>query len=463
MITLRQLCQDYVTSLPSWPEHARRGGGLTAKLVTERFLHPYLASCWEDAPAMGAQLDDEAARRARSYLAWSEPLLENQLRLLRKGIDEGLEAALDRNVELSVTQLADKLATTIWAVEQKAGTMSDIELAAVISTYLSNRPPRGRMLNRSAFAVYRDLHHRVWDQIGALNLAEFSYSQLRLGEDAAPPFVLTCRENTWDGLGRSVYSRFRFAARDAAVAGGAADVAVAEIARACGRLGLERDSCLVALHSLDRGFLYGPSSQTGWLRPTDLTIADGWKRDPLPLRPCRPTSDDERRPAGPWVHAEMASYAQAALATFVNGEAAGRYLCWKGLMNEAHEDAMRRAWMICFESDRRQEDIDGERGSYLVSIAIFNGIVSGQKFRLTGRRLLQPLREPIEKERPAEGPLPDQARLDATLAWLAEDHEFASDLAYGHADAVAAYERQAFQRSLVSLDVLTAYFAKDSA
>ncbi|MBK8464131.1 MAG: hypothetical protein IPL36_14290 [Nigerium sp.] len=478
MTTLKQLCHSWLASLPAWPECARAGGGLTATVVTKRLLYPDLVARWDvasllTAPSLTAPLDDEQAAHAGLLLQWAGKRVERQIRLVRGGIDEGMAAARVRNVEVSVTQLADKLARAIQSIEAAGEPVTEMELAAVVSTYLSNCPPRGRVLSRPDFAPYEPTFLRSWARVGATNLAAFSYRALALGADDRPPFILRGRESTWDGLGRSVYSRFRMAAGDARVAGSATEVAHAEIERACGRLGLRQEAGVVALHSLFAGFLYAPLDSGTWLRPTDLTVDQTWRRDPRPLRPCEPTSADPLRPRGPWAHGDMAAYAQACVAVFVGREVQGRYLRLKGLMDDAREHAMRRAWMICFEHDRRHLDITGATGAKMVSIAVFKGIPTGQAHR-HDRRLVAIERAPLPSDDPTaeaaiEGPSVqaptgrpvDPARISASLALLAENPDLAHDLVYGREDAVADYERRVQSDGLVPLDDLLRFLMKD--
>lgn len=480
LTTLERVCREWLTSLPAWPECARAGGGLTATVVIKRLLYPDLGARWDTAPPLTAPLDEEQVDHTRMLLGWAARRVERQLRLLRGGIDEGMETALTRNIDASVTQLADKVARAIQGLEATGEPVTDMELSAIVSTYLSNRPPRGRVLARRDFAAYEPAFLRAWERVGAKNLAEFSYRALTLGADERPPFIRRGRENTWDGLGRSVYSRFRIAAGDGRVSGSASDVARAEITRACGRLGLRRDAGVVALHSLSSGFLFGPFDSGTWLRPTDLAVDQTWRHDPRPLRPCEPTSVDPLRPRGPWVHGDMAAYAQACVAVFVSHETQGRYLRLKGLMEEAREHAMRRAWMICFEHERRGVDLDGAAGARIVSIAIFKGIPTGQAHR-RDRGLLAIGRAPDATDDPTArtalaaglvaagsvGPAPadpgpvDPARIAATLKVLAEHPRLANDLAYGHEDAVADYERRVHSDGLVPLENLLRYLMKD--
>ncbi len=461
--TLGQLCHEWLTSLPAWSECARRGGGLTVTLVMKRLLYPDLVARWEAAPPLSAPLDDDQATHARSWLGRSGRQVERRLRLLRDGIDAGMQAALAREVEVSVTQLADKLARAIQSLEATGEPLTDVEVASVASTYLSNRPPKARVLSRRAFAEYEPMHLQRWDEAGAKNLAEFSYHKLGLGADERPPFVRRGRENTWDGLQRSVYSRFRMAAGDAHVNGSAPEVAHAEIDRSCARLGLQQEAGIVALTSLAAGFLFAPYDGAEWARPEDRAIDRTWRQETRRLEPRGSASADPRRPAGPWVHAEMASYAQACVAVFARRERQGRYLCHKGAMDEAREDAMRRAWMICFEHDRRQRDIDGRAGALMVSLAVFQGIPSGQAYRLRQRLVA------IEGEKTVtldsqirRRSLPiDPGQLTVTLTFLAENRELANDVVYGHEEAEAEYERRALEDGLLPLETLLRYLSKD--
>lgn len=455
MTTLRELCHEWLASLPTWRQSARPGGGLTATVVTRHLLYPAVQERWSSAPALNARLNAKQVETALATMRWLGKGVERRLRMLRLAIDDAVAEARARDVEVSVTSLGDKLVRAVHRLEAAGEPVSDTELAAVASTYLDNRPTRGRMLSRDEFAQYEPRFLRLWERTGACHIAEFRPSSLGLGDDERPPFVRKQRENTWDGLGRSVYSRFRKAAGDARVAGTSHEIARLEIRRACGRLGLKQESALVALSSLALGITLGPFDGGNWLRPQAAETDESWKVDRAALKQRDPVSKDLRLPRGPWVHADMAAYAQASVAKFVAQEQQGRYLRMKGLMHTAREHAMRRAWMICFEHDRRGVIIDGRAGARIVSLSIYKGIPSGQAF-LRKRRLLATQ----EAKRPAP-PTIDPDRLQATLAWLAADRDLVEGLFAGDQAAVARYGKRVISRGLVPLRILLDYFGKD--
>ena len=457
MTTLRELCAEWLGSLPVWSRCARPGGGLTATVVIRQLLYPAVQERWRSAPALQARLSAEETEQAFTVLRWLPKIVGRQVEQLRVAIDEGVAEALARDVEVSVTLLGDKLVRALARLETSGEPVSEAELAGVASTYLDNRPPRGRMLPRDEFVQYEPRFQRLWDRVGKRNMTDFPPSAVALGRDERPPFVRSERENTWCGLDRSVYSRFRKAAGDAHVSGSPDDIARLEVRRACGRLGLTQESALVALHSLALGITLGPFDAGEWLRPPTDTFDESWKDDREPLKPRASVAEDSRFSRGGWVHADIAAYAQACVAKFVAQEQQGRYLRRQALMETAREHAMRRAWMICFEHDRRRVGIDGRAATRLVSLAIYKGIPSGQAY-LRRRRMLV-----IHQEQVAVGEEIDQRRLGDTLAWLAEHREIVAGLLTGDRAAVACYEERAISHGLLQLDILLSHFGKDQS
>ncbi len=489
MTSLAEVCQEWLRRLPTWTRSAKAGGGLTAVLVTRQLLYSDLLTRWPDAPPLTARLSFDDESELRGYLRWSAKRVQGQLALLRTAIDEGLAEALERDVYVTVTLLADKLVRMVARFEASGRPISATELAAVASTFLDNRPPRGRKLKREAFAEHEPAYLRQWEKAGAPHLAALPYSRLLLGDDERPAFVRAGRENVSEGLGRSVYSRFSMAAGDAKVAGSAHEVARAEVARACGRLGLEHESMVVALHSLMAGFTFGPVDERGWKPPETKAIDRTWRDDPEPLVATSFTiEDDSGRPRGNWVNADMAEYAQATVATFANGTNQGRYLRKNAMMEVACRHAMRRGWMTCFQFDRRGEIIDGTAGAHIVFTAINKGIPEGESLRIKAVRLGEQTPVILEKRAstlpaggdepagdavltgdaglagdagPAEGRTAsavDPARLERTLAWLAHDRERTALLIERDDEVVAEYERAVAAGELVPFDYIRNYF-----
>lgn len=462
--SLKTLFRAWIVMLPSWDACARRGGGLTVTVVADHLVHPQLLARWPDATAREIRLTPEQCDRAAGVLSDIEKTVDRQIRLLRSVIDQGIEAAIARDVDVTVTQLADKLARVLCRLEADGDIVSEIEFAAVVSTYLDNRPPRGRKMPRAEFRAYEPHFTRLWERAGARNLEDFSYHALALGEDGPPPFIRRRRENTWDGLGRSVYSRFVLAAGDAKVGGSGHDVARREIRRACGRLGLRQEAAVVVLHSLAAGFAFGPFDHGSWVRPAEAAIDETWKTDANPVSVTGPLSDDPALPHGPWINAHVGAYAQALVASFVSTTDQGRYLRFRGYMGVACQHAMRRAWMECFAHDRRAAVIDGDAAQRLVWIAIHLGIPSGE-----GDASKDAVRHRTEKSarpRPegadgSSGVAAGQAALAASLAWLAEDQPRARALMDRDEQAMEEYEQAVAELGLLPLETLLRYFTKD--
>lgn len=375
--------EAWLTSLPQWPQIAPRGGGITATLVSNHLIGPWLKAL-------------NVACLTEADLAHHEPRLVGALLMLRTAVDETISLAKEKQIAISVHTVAHKAARSLAPGLISGEQLSDIELRSILETYLSNQPSTGRVLSKKQFEQWRLHYDECWDRQGKSNLVRCSYSNFLLGEDEKPQFIVSGRENTWLGLARSVYSRYRLAASDVQVPGDGQTILEAEIERACGRLGLLGASVIVALRSLLVGLIYADhdlegvfSDERTWREAETLT-AD---------------SENEE-------NSQLVSYARSVFIKFSHLESQGRFLRVNNRLDEAHGYAMKRAWMICFERDRRGEVLSGKDAAYLIDTAIFKGVPSGERHRNNYT---------LPHDAPVVDSSADQEQLDATERWFAAD------------------------------------------
>ena len=268
------------------------------------------------------------------------------------------------------------------------------------------------------------------------------------------------RENVFLGLQRSVFSRFSFAAREPYVKGSADEIARREVSRTCARLGLIDESARIALRSLHAGLMSGPSGP-GWKPPGATPGKRDWNDDLLPLGE---ETDPQGDPALEWegIHAGLAALAQAMIATFTGRTLQGQYLKLAEKMEEAHQDAMRRAWHECFRLDMTGRPVTEAKASKIVKHAIYGGIPSGQKQRRDPRRLTGGHKDEIPPE--DAGGSAEAGRLalfERALEWLRADEERARAVVRGDEDATAEYERAAAELGLPSIDEVCHHMDQD--
>ncbi len=454
-VSMRNLCRDWLVDRPLWKQVARHGHGVTAAVVTRRLLCPLVSTAIPEMPSMHARISSSQAQAAHAVLERSKRAIEADLVLVREGVDDGVRLGHDLGVEVSARDLADKLSRAIC----RAGGgrhLGERGVKTEVATYLGQRPPAGRVMSRREFRAYTERYEASWAKVGARNLGRFPYSTYSLGPDEMPPLVASERENTWLGLGRSVYSRFRLAAQDRLVPGDAHEIAEAEVVRACGPLGLTSQSALVALRSISVGLLYGPGG-VDWIPPRDVEFDESWRYDEAPLEPCPPRSEDPFLPRGECVNADLAAFAQACMAAFLTGTRQGAMLRRAGLVERAHEHVMRRAWMMCFESERRGIPINGRRAARIVSYAVFKGIPGGETYRHRQLALGGPAEVSMEMGL-------GQDKVARALEWLAGHRDLALRLVSDTDDeAAAVYAEAAEQLDLPALGCLLAHFGRGDA
>lgn len=447
--TLRQTIEQSLTSLPEWDHVAVRGGGLTVTLVTTRMVLPLLGGIRPDATKQGAKEQDTVEKSLGPVLAQVQSLLP----LLRRLIDDGVELARRRSIAATVSEIAGKLVYTATAGLQQGEPLSDLELEAVLATFLENRVPAGRVMDKDEFSAYDGLFADLWEREGEPAMQRWPHSIHGLGPDERPPLIGNGRENTWLGTERSVYSRYRLAANDIEVAGDADEIAQAEITRACGRWAVLSDSPFVVLRSLAAGLQRGPFHDGEiWFPapPADRS----WKSDPRPMAPSD-SAEDTR--TSTWVNEDLADLAQARIATFVRKTEQGAYLRSNGLIHEAHEHAMRRAWMKCFEFDRRARNIDAADGVRIVDLAIFKGIPSGQAHRAKHPRLdvTDVVIARCTQDEALDAPRSDpEEQFENSLDWLSDDRRRSRALLEDNVVAKDEYRRSEAEQNLMPLEDL---------
>ena len=456
-----QWCGQWLERLPQWRRYAPRGFGVTVNLIVKRLLHPRIAiePAWIGV-GRGERIDDEHGRELLAWLDGRREVVEKLLGLLRTGIDDAMARARQQKLDVTVSRIAEALAVAIGSKWKQDVVLTDMEVESVWETFLRNSVPLGRRMGRHEFAGYQGLYDRLWEDKGRASLDAEPYGRYGLGENERPPLVVEERENVFLGLQRSVFSRFSLAAREPYVKGSADEIARREVSRACARLGLIDESARIALRSLYAGLLNGPSGP-GWKPPGATPGKRAWNDDLLPLGE---ETDPQGDPALDWdgIHAGLAALAQAMIATFTRRTLQGQYLKLAEKMEEAHQDAMRRAWHECFRLDMTGRPVTEAKASKIVKQAIYGGIPSGQKQRRDPRRLTGGHKDEIPPEGAGGSAEADRLALfGRALEWLRADEERARAVVRGDEDATAEYERAAAELGLPSIDEVCHYMDQD--
>ena len=434
---------------------------MTVNLIVKRLLHPRIAiePAWIGV-GRGERIDDEHGRELLAWLDGRREVVEKLLGLLRTGIDDAMARARQQKLDVTVSRIAEALAVAIGSKWKQDVVLTDMEVESVWETFLRNSVPLGRRMGRHEFAGYQGLYDRLWEDKGRASLDAEPYGRYGLGENERPPLVVEERENVFLGLQRSVFSRFSFAAREPYVMGSADEIARREVSRACARLGLIDESARIALRSLYAGLLNGPSGP-GWKPPGATPGKRAWNDDLLPLGE---ETDPQGDPALEWegIHAGLAALAQAMIATFTRRTLQGQYLKLAEKMEEAHQDAMRRAWHECFRLDMTGRPVTEAKASKIVKQAIYGGIPSGQKQRRDPRRLTGGHKDEIPPEDAGGSAEADRLALfERALEWLRADEERARAVVRGDEDATAEYERAAAELGLPSIDEVCHHMDQD--
>lgn len=456
-----QWCGQWLEQLPKWERYAPKGFGVTVNLVVKRLLHPGAAAGPEWlGVGRGERIGDERGRELLAWLDGRRDVVEKLLDLLRTGVDDAMARARQQGLDVTVSRIAEALAVAIGSKWKQAVVLTDMEVESVWETFLRNSVPLGRRMGRREFAGYRGLYDQLWEEEGRASLDAEPYGRYGLGENERPPLVVEERENVFLGMQRSVFSRFSLAVREPYVKGSADEIARREVSRACSRLGLIDESARIALRSLHAGLLTGPSGP-GW-KPSGATPGKrDWNDDLLPLGE---ETDPQGDPALEWegIHAGLAALAQAMIATFTGRTSQGQYLKLAERMDEAHQDAMRRAWHECFRLDMVGRPVTEARASKIVKLAIYGGIPSGQKQRRDSRRLTGGHRDETSPE--DAGGTAEAGRLAVfgrALEWLRADEERARAVIRGDENATAEYERAAAELGFPSIDEVCHHMDQD--
>ena len=456
-----QWCGQWLERLPQWRRYAPRGFGVTVNLIVKRLLHPRIAiePAWIGV-GRGERIDDEHGRELLAWLDGRREVVEKLLGLLRTGIDDAMARARQQKLDVTVSRIAEALAVAIGSKWKQDVVLTDMEVESVWETFLRNSVPLGRRMGRREFAGYQGLFDRLWEDEGRASLDAEPYGRYGLGENERPPLVVEERENVFLGLQRSVFSRFSFAAREPYVKGSADEIARREVSRTCARLGLIDESARIALRSLHAGLMNGPSGP-GWKPPGATPGKRAWNDDLLPLGE---ETDPQGDPALEWdgIHAGLAALAQAMIATFTRRTLQGQYLKLAEKMEEAHQDAMRRAWHECFRLDMAGRPVTEAKASKIVKQAIYGGIPSGQKQRRDLHRLTGCHEDETSPEDVGGTVEPDRLALfGRAIEWLRADEERARAVVRGDEDATAEYERAAAELGLPSIDEVCHYMDQD--
>ncbi|MDO5067760.1 MAG: hypothetical protein Q4D96_10820 [Propionibacteriaceae bacterium] len=455
---LSRLCCQWLEQLPEWRTLAPRGGGVSAPLATRRWL---LRVYRKNFP--GALLGAEEDRRLGLWLAEYEPRIVTDLQVVRRLVDHAMDEVERRRLATTAGETAERLVRAVAKGWLRGEPLGEMELEAVVSTHLANAPSLGRMLGRENFSRFQRLYDQLWSAEGQAHLKDHPYSRAMLGDDARPPLIRTQRENTWDALARSVYSRYRLAAKDSAVSGDGEGIARAEVARACERLGLEQESALVVLYSLLRGLLQGRASIDD--QPCQDPDGDrSWEQVPGPV-----AADADSSSNGLPVNDRLIGLAEAMIRTFCTTQEQGRYLLRTEQMERAHQHAMRRAWMDCFTQDRRGQPIDAAGARRIIGRAVFKGIPSGEGHRrrahvLSVADLTSPVVEMDETARIDEAELPPPPApelINRACAWLAEHPDVGRGLGEHDPERMEEYRRAAETLRLPDLDYMMKLVAKE--
>ena len=355
---------EWLEALPNWRDIAPYGGGLSAKLLSRRLLLRRYREAFPEPLAGGEQT---------RLLQWLEDFRDEivgDANRVRGVIDRASREAQQRGLSVSAADLATRLVDEVARSRHRGCAPSSMELEALAETYLDNAPALDRLMSRDEFQAFAPYYDEAWSRDGDPNLQNHPYSRVLLGDDKRPPLAHARRENTWDGLARSVYSRYRLAMRDPQVRGNADQIGRTEVKRTCGRLGLMHESGLVVLYSLIMGLYKGPSEQHDGWQPTPYDERGQWRNAPGPV-----TADD----VVPFNNQELVAFAEHMIGKFCVKVYQGQWLRKNGGVFRAHQHAMRRAWMDCFAEERREGHITAERAAQIIQCAVFKGIPSGER------------------------------------------------------------------------------------
>ena len=150
------------------------------------------------------------------------------------------------------------------------------------------------------------------------------------------------------------------------------------------------------------------------------------------------------------------------IATFAGRTLQGQHLKWAEKMEEAHQDAMRRAWHECFRLDMAGRPVTEAKASKIVRWAIYGGIPSGQKQRRDSRRLTGVHQDETPPEETGGMVEPDRlVMFGRALEWLRANEERARAVVRGDEDATAEYERAAAELGLPSIDEVCHHMDQD--
>lgn len=376
--SVREVCRDWLRELPAWHRVGVRGAGLLASEAVKHLVIPELQR-FPVPPNSDTGAEQPPTPDLEHALDAVAPQVSRWLEQAREAIDDGILIAETRNLDITPAKLGGSVLRAMGKAITLGAPMSDQEIATHVAGRLAKTAVAGRILPRPDFAAdYAQLFDEMWRRTGMKNMQDFPHSDPGLGPDEQPPLVRYDRENTWLGTARSVYSRYTCAAKDAEVPGNASALARGEVSRACGRWGLLGESTFVVMRSLYSGLNSVPLEATD-LHPDAGDFSKEWQKEPGPLREIE--AAHSLAPTGKWVHGELAANAQALLASYLARQEAGRFLKQAGRVHEAQEDALKRAWMLCFEDDRREVEPDASRGRYIARTAIHKGIPDGQAQR----------------------------------------------------------------------------------
>lgn len=374
----RKACREWLVALPSWNQIVVRGAGLTASDTVKNVVLPELERARGRAAGGPESALVDMPDLVECLGEIEEPVIRH-VRLAWAATDDGLDVVRENALELTPVQIGGAVLRAIAKAISEDRPVTAGYLEAIVAARITKAPPAGRRLSREAFAsAYAQLFDERWEAVGKANLAKYPHDIAGLGPDEKPPLVRYESENHLIGTARSVFSRFKLATRDHQVGGDADTVARAEVERACGRWGLLLEGNFVVMRSLHSGMVFAPVDREH-IHPGAGEFSTVWQSKPGPLRES--VAEHPLAPTGRWVHGELAAFAQAQLASFLRRQESGRYLRHSNSVDEGRTDAMKRAWMLCFEDDRRNREPDADRGTYIVHTAVTKGIIAGRRHR----------------------------------------------------------------------------------
>lgn len=142
------LCADWLGRLPQWDQCAASAHGLTATLVATHLVVPRVHRRLPWMPLDTAVLASHEEELVRGVLPQLRGQVAARLPGLLSLIDGGMRQAREAFDDVSAAELAGKLLETVESFESAGEGISELELSAVLSTYLHNRSPsRGAPLS----------------------------------------------------------------------------------------------------------------------------------------------------------------------------------------------------------------------------------------------------------------------------------------------------------------------------